>query len=76
MKLHEWTNPFGVVEMEGRDYGFSEKPVLEAMNAGVYALSPSVLEMLPRGSTATCPPYLRCCLAGSRLSPTRCMSLG
>ena len=51
VKLHEWTNPFGVVEMEGLEIkGFSEKPVLRShVNAGVYALSPAVLQMLPKG---------------------------
>ena len=57
VKLHEWTNPFGVVEMEGLEItGFSEKPVLRShVNAGVYALSPSVLEMLPKGEYCDMP---------------------
>ena len=57
VKLHEWTNPFGVVEMEGLEItGFSEKPVLRShVNAGVYALSPSVLKMLPKGKYCDMP---------------------
>ena len=49
VKLHEWTNPFGVVEMNGLDItGFSEKPVLRShVNAGVYALSPETLKSAP-----------------------------
>ncbi len=48
VKLHEWTNPFGVVEMDGlKITGFSEKPVLRShVNAGIYALTPDVLNLL------------------------------
>ena len=57
VKLHEWTNPFGVVEMEGLDItGFSEKPVMRShVNAGVYALAPSVLDKLNEGEYCDMP---------------------
>ncbi len=57
VKLHEWTNPFGVVEMNGLDItGFSEKPVLRShVNAGVYALSPETLERVPPGEYCDMP---------------------
>lgn len=50
VRLHEWTNPFGVVQMEGVDItGFDEKPVSRShINAGVYAFSPAVLDHLTR----------------------------
>ena len=43
--------------MEGLEItGFSEKPVFRShVNAGVYALSPSVLEMLPKGQYCDMP---------------------
>ena len=50
VRLHEWENPFGVVHMNGiRITGFQEKPVSRShINAGVYVLSPSVLNLLAR----------------------------
>lgn len=55
--LHEWTNPFGVVEMDGLNItGFSEKPVSRThVNAGVYALSPEVLSCLDKGKYCDMP---------------------
>lgn len=57
VKLHEWTNPFGVVEMEGlKITGFSEKPVLRShVNAGIYALTPDVLKLLNPGEYCDMP---------------------
>ena len=48
VKAHEWTNPFGVVEMDGINItGFKEKPTQRSyVNAGVYAFTPQVLEYL------------------------------
>jgi dTDP-glucose pyrophosphorylase len=50
VRLHEWENPFGVVNMNGiRITGFHEKPVSRShINAGVYVLSPAVLNLLAR----------------------------
>ena len=50
VRMYEWTNPFGVVQMEGVDItGFDEKPVSRShINAGVYAFSPAVLDYLAR----------------------------
>jgi len=50
VRLHEWENPFGVVDMNGiQVMGFNEKPVSRShINAGVYVLSPSVLDLLAR----------------------------
>ncbi len=48
VKAYDWTNPFGVVEMDGINItGFKEKPTQRSyVNAGVYALTPQVLEYL------------------------------
>lgn len=51
VRMYEWTNPYGVVQMEGMNItGFAEKPVARShINAGVYAFSPAALEHLVRG---------------------------
>jgi len=48
VRVHEWQHPFGVVQMDGVEIiGFEEKPVaLSNINAGVYVLSPEVLNEL------------------------------
>ena len=48
VRVHEWQHPFGIVRIDGVDIvGFEEKPVARThINAGVYALSPSVLECM------------------------------
>jgi dTDP-glucose pyrophosphorylase len=50
VRLYEWTNPYGVVQMRGVDItGFAEKPIMRSyINAGVYAFSPAVLDHLER----------------------------
>lgn len=50
VRMYEWTNPYGVVQMEGVNItGFAEKPVSRShINAGVYAFSPAALEYLVR----------------------------
>jgi dTDP-glucose pyrophosphorylase len=48
VRLHEWQHPFGVVQTKGVDIvGFEEKPIARThINAGVYALDPSSLDVL------------------------------
>lgn len=48
VRLHEWQHPFGVVQTRGVDIvGFEEKPIARThINAGVYALDPSALDLL------------------------------
>ena len=48
VRLHEWQNPFGEVDMKGLEItGFEEKPVARNhINAGVYAISPEALTEL------------------------------
>ena len=45
VRLFEWTNPYGVVRLEGMNIvGFTEKPVVRShINAGIYALSLAAL---------------------------------
>lgn len=51
VRVHEWQNPFGVVQTRGVDIvGFEEKPVSRShINAGVYVLNPQALEVQKRG---------------------------
>ncbi len=48
VRVHEWQHPFGVVQTQGVEIiGFEEKPVARShINAGVYALHPSALNLL------------------------------
>jgi dTDP-glucose pyrophosphorylase/predicted transcriptional regulator len=48
VRLYEWQHPFGVVQMQGVDIvGFDEKPIARShINAGIYVLSPDVLDEL------------------------------
>lgn len=48
VRLYEWQHPFGVVHTRGVEIvGLEEKPVHRShVNAGVYALSPDVLDLL------------------------------
>lgn len=57
VRLYEWQNPFGVVQMDGLDIvGFNEKPVARwHINAGIYALSPMALQELNYGESCDMP---------------------
>ena len=48
VRVHEWQNPFGVVQTQGAEIvGFEEKPIVRShINAGVYVLDPSALSVL------------------------------
>lgn len=50
VRLHEWQHPFGVVTTQGVDIvGLEEKPVSRTyINAGIYALEPSALDVLEK----------------------------
>ena len=49
--------PFGVLETEhGRVTGIAEKPTVEVeVSAGIYAVEPALLELVPRGAPSTMP---------------------
>jgi len=57
VRVHEWQHPFGVVKMQGVEVvGFEEKPVARShINAGVYVLSPEVLNELIAGDPCDMP---------------------
>ena len=60
VRVYEWQNPYGVVQMNGVDIvGFVEKPVARShINAGVYAISPSALSNLRDGEHCDMPSLL------------------
>jgi NDP-sugar pyrophosphorylase family protein len=69
VRLHEWQQPFGVVQTRGVDIvGFEEKPVVLAhVNAGIYALQPAALDLLPPDEPCDMPTlFQRLKDAGSR----------
>lgn len=57
VRVYEWTNPFGVVRMDGVDIeGFEEKPTVRShINAGIYSFSPTALVHLERFSHCDMP---------------------
>ncbi len=57
IRLHEWQNPYGVVNVNGTDIvGFEEKPISRSyINAGVYVLSPEALALLPSNTACDMP---------------------
>jgi dTDP-glucose pyrophosphorylase len=69
VRLHEWQQPYGVVNTRGVDIiGFEEKPVVTSqVNAGVYALAPAALDHLVRGQRCDMPTlFQRLSEAGAR----------
>jgi NDP-sugar pyrophosphorylase family protein len=48
IRVHEWQNPFGVVETQGVEIiGYEEKPLTRTyINAGVYVLEPNAISFL------------------------------
>ncbi len=48
VRVHEWQNPFGVVQTQGIEIiGYEEKPVSRShINAGVYVIEPSAIRCL------------------------------
>lgn len=57
VRVHEWHHPYGVVQTQGIDIvGFEEKPIARThVNAGVYALDPSALDLLEPGMPCDMP---------------------
>jgi dTDP-glucose pyrophosphorylase len=57
VRAHEWQNPFGVVETRGIEIiGYEEKPIFRSqINAGVYVIEPSVLELLQTAEACDMP---------------------
>ena len=61
VRVHEWQHPFGVVQTDGVEItGFEEKPVARShINAGVYVLSPDVLDCLESNTPCDMPDLFR-----------------
>ena len=57
VRVHEWQHPFGVVQTKGVEIiGLEEKPVARThINAGIYALNPTVLHTLNYGQRCDMP---------------------
>ncbi len=57
VRIHEWQNPFGVVQTQGIEItGYDEKPISRTyINAGVYAMDPAALSFLTKDSLCDMP---------------------
>lgn len=57
VRIHEWQHPYGVVHIDGIDImDFEEKPISKThVNAGVYVLEPSALDVLKVGEQCDMP---------------------
>jgi dTDP-glucose pyrophosphorylase len=57
VRVHEWQNPFGVVQTQGIEIiGYEEKPVSRShINAGVYVLEPSAIQNLVKSEPCDMP---------------------
>jgi NDP-sugar pyrophosphorylase family protein len=55
--VHEWQNPFGVVETRGVEIiGYEEKPISRThINAGVYVIQPSAISFLAKSDPCDMP---------------------
>jgi dTDP-glucose pyrophosphorylase len=59
IRVHEWQNPFGVVETSGIEItGFREKPIVVShINAGIYVFSPEALSELKESECCDIPEF-------------------
>ncbi len=57
VRLHEWENPYGVVQTKGVDIvDFEEKPIIRShINAGVYILEPSAIKLINKNEKIDMP---------------------
>lgn len=57
VRIHEWQNPFGVVQTQGIEItGYEEKPISRTyINAGVYAMDPAALSFLTKSAPCDMP---------------------
>jgi NDP-sugar pyrophosphorylase family protein len=64
VRNHETLIPYGVVNTEdGQVYSFVEKPVLKHyVNAGIYVITPDLLDLLPVGGPIDMPQLLELAL--------------
>lgn len=68
VRVHEWQHPFGVVHTDGIEIvGFEEKPLAKThINAGIYVLSPNVLDDMGYGERCDMPTIFERLLAKSQ----------
>jgi dTDP-glucose pyrophosphorylase len=68
VRVHEWQHPFGVVHTDGIEIiGFEEKPLARThINAGIYVLSPNVLDDMSYGDRCDMPTIFERLLAQSQ----------
>ena len=57
VRVHDWQNPFGVVQTQGVEIiGYEEKPVSKSyINAGVYVIEPSAIRLLDKSVPCNMP---------------------
>lgn len=69
VRLQEWQNPYGVVQMRDfQIYEYIEKPLVRSyINAGVYVLNPSPIQSLVEGEPCDMPDIFQKLLSESRL---------
>jgi dTDP-glucose pyrophosphorylase len=65
VREHEYQVPFGVVRTDGSEIvGFDEKPVVRwPVNAGIYALQPSAIDLIPEATYFDMPSLFDACRA-------------
>jgi dTDP-glucose pyrophosphorylase len=61
VRVHEWQNPYGVVETEGIEIkSYDEKPIFRNhINAGVYVIEPSALSILTKSVPIDMPTFFK-----------------
>jgi dTDP-glucose pyrophosphorylase len=57
VRVHEWQNPFGVVDTQGIEIiGYEEKPISRVhINAGIYVIEPEAMSLLKKGEPCDMP---------------------
>jgi dTDP-glucose pyrophosphorylase len=59
VRIHEWQNPFGVVQTDGFELtSYEEKPIVRSLiNAGVYVIEPSAVRHLVKSAPCDMPSF-------------------
>jgi dTDP-glucose pyrophosphorylase len=70
VRVHEWQNPYGVVDTQGIEIiGYEEKPISRVyINAGIYVIDPQAINLLKKGEKCDMPAlFERLRLQGQRV---------
>jgi dTDP-glucose pyrophosphorylase len=61
VRVHEWQNPFGVVETQGIEIsGYEEKPISRYyINAGVYVIEPTTISIMSKSTPLDMPTFFK-----------------